>query len=73
VRRAFTGAFALDVDDGRPQQLDHGVVAGEVPAGLGDLAQLVVRGLDAVSGVRECPWMASFTIAVMIPAGSGER
>ncbi|MEQ4721698.1 hypothetical protein [Nonomuraea sp. B19D2] len=33
----------------QPQQLDHGVVAGEVPAGLGDVAQLVVQGLALLS------------------------
>ena len=36
----------LDVEDGQPQQLDHGVVVREVAAGLGDLAQLVVQALD---------------------------
>jgi len=45
--RALAGPLVLDVDDREPQQLDDGVVAGEVAAGLGDLAQLVVQGLDA--------------------------
>jgi hypothetical protein len=43
---ALAGPFVLDVDDGQPQQLDDGVVAGEVAAGLGDLAELVVQALD---------------------------
>jgi len=43
---AFAGALVLDVDDGQPQQLDHGVVVREVTAGLGDLAELVVQRLD---------------------------
>src|SRR5260221_12700979 len=44
---ALAGALVLDVDDRQPEQLDDGVVAGEVPAGLGDLPQLVVQALDA--------------------------
>jgi hypothetical protein len=44
---ALAGALVLDVDDREPQQLDDGVVAGEVAAGLGDLAELVVQRLDA--------------------------
>ena len=45
---ALAGALVLDVDDRQPQQLDDGVVAGEVAAGLGDLAELVVQALDAL-------------------------
>jgi hypothetical protein len=44
---ALAGPLVLDVDDGEPEQLDDGVVAGEVAAGLGDLAELVVQALDA--------------------------
>ena len=39
------GAFLLDVEDGQPQQLDHRVVAGEVPPVLDDLSELVVEAL----------------------------
>jgi hypothetical protein len=44
---ALAGSFVLDVDDGEPEQLDGGVVGRVVAAGLGDLAELVVQGLDA--------------------------
>src|SRR5258708_37064417 len=50
---ALAGALVLDVDDRQPEPLDDGVVAGEVPAGLGDLAHLVVRALAAVVGVEQ--------------------
>jgi hypothetical protein len=50
---ALARPFVLDVDDGEPEQLDDGVVAGEVAAGLGDLAELVVQALDAVGGVEQ--------------------
>ena len=43
---AFAGAFVLDVPDRQPQELDDGLVAGEVAAVLDDLAQLVVERLD---------------------------
>ena len=43
---AGPGALVLDVADGQPQQLDDGVVAGEVAAVLDDLAELVVQALD---------------------------
>jgi hypothetical protein len=43
---ALTGALVLDVDDGEPQELDDGVVVRVMPAGLGDLAELVVQTLD---------------------------
>jgi hypothetical protein len=41
---AGPGALVLDVADSQPQQLDDGVVAGEVAAVLDDLPQLVVQG-----------------------------
>jgi len=44
---ALAGALVLDVDDGEPEQLDGGVVGREVAPGPGDLAELVVQGLDA--------------------------
>jgi hypothetical protein len=50
---AFAGTLVLDVDDGQPEQLDHGVIAGEVASGFGDLAELVVQRLDAVGGVEQ--------------------
>ena len=43
---AGAGALVLDVADRQPQQLDHGVVVGEVSAVLDDLAELVVQRLD---------------------------
>jgi len=49
----LAGPLVFDLDDGQPEQLDDGVVAGEVRAGLGHLAQLVVQGLDAVGGVQQ--------------------
>ena len=52
--QALAGALVLDVDDGEPQELDDGVVAGGMPAGLGDLAELVVQALDAIGGVWPC-------------------
>ena len=52
---ALAGPLVLDVDDGEPQQLDDGVVAGEVASCLGDLAELVVQRLDAVGGVEHLP------------------
>ena len=42
---AFAGPLVLDVDDGQPQQLDHGIVGREVAAGLRHLAELVVQRL----------------------------
>jgi hypothetical protein len=33
-RQALAGALVLDVDDGQPEQLGDGVVAGEVAAAL---------------------------------------
>ena len=43
---SLSGSFVLDVSDGEPQQFDHGVVVGEVPSVLDDLAELVVERLD---------------------------
>lgn len=43
---AGAGALVLDVDDGEPDQLDDGVVGGELPTILDDLADLVVETLD---------------------------
>ena len=56
---AFSGAFVLDVADRQPQQLDDGVVVGEVAPVLDDLAELVVQRLDRIGGVddlAECGW-----------------
>ena len=50
---ALPGAFVLDVADGQPEQLDDGVVVGEMPAVLDDLPELVVQRLDAVGGVDD--------------------
>ena len=50
---AFAGSFVFDVADRQPEQLDHGVVVGEVAAVLDDLAQLVVQRLDRVGGVDD--------------------
>lgn len=46
--RALPGSFVFDVADREPEQLDHGVVGGEVAAVLDDLAELVVQRLDRV-------------------------
>jgi hypothetical protein len=40
-----------DVSDGEIEDLQHGVIGGEVPSGLGDLAQLVVDRFDGI-GIR---------------------
>ena len=50
---SLVGPFVLDVADRQPQELDGGVIAGEVAAVLGDLAQLVVQRLDGVGGVDD--------------------
>jgi len=42
----LAGAFVFDVADRQPQQLDRGVVGGEVPPILDDLPELVVQALD---------------------------
>ena len=42
---ALAGVLVLDVDDGQPQQLDHGVVAGEMAAVPGHLPELVIQAL----------------------------
>src|SRR5512135_1789808 len=44
---AFPCALVLDVDDGQPQQLDGGVIAGEMATVFGHLPELVVQALDA--------------------------
>jgi len=44
---------ASDVADAEVEQLDGGVVVGEVAAVLGDLAELEVDGLDGVGGVDD--------------------
>jgi hypothetical protein len=38
--RPGAGTFVLDVADGQPDQLDHGVIVQEVAAVLDDLAEL---------------------------------
>ena len=50
---SVAGAFVFDVADGQPEQLDHGVVVGEVAAVLDDLPELVVQRLDRVGGVDD--------------------
>jgi hypothetical protein len=52
---ALAGALVFDVADGQPEQLDHGVVGGEVPAILDDLPELVVQRLDRVGRSRWYP------------------
>ena len=49
---AFEAAFVLDVADCQPEQLDHGLVVGELATVAADLAQLVVERFDAVGGVH---------------------
>ena len=53
VCEALGGSFVFDVADGEPQEFDGGFFAGEMPAVLGDFAQLVVQGLDSVGGVHD--------------------
>ena len=56
---AVAGAFVFDVADGQPQQLDDGVVTGEVAAVLDDLAELVVQRLEALLSSGGCQWACS--------------
>jgi len=51
--RSGSGSLVFDVADRQPQQLDDRVVAGEVPAVLDDLAQLIVEAFDAVGRVDD--------------------
>jgi hypothetical protein len=53
----LAGAFVFDVADGQPQQLDRGVVVGEVPPILGDLAELVVQRLDGYLEPEKESWV----------------
>src|SRR5690606_32244156 len=46
-------ALAHDVAQGQPDQLGSRVIAGEVPPGLDDLAQLAVQTLDGIGGVDQ--------------------
>ena len=52
---AFSGSVAgtlvLDVADRQPQQLDRGLIVGEMSPRLGDFTELVVQRLDRVRGV----------------------
>jgi hypothetical protein len=50
------GVVALDAADVEVEEFDRGVVGGEVPAGLGDLAERVVEGLGGVGGVDDMSW-----------------
>src|SRR5690606_27977307 len=50
-----SGAFVLDVGDRQPDQLDHGVVGGELTPILYDLADLVVEALDRIRRVDDAP------------------
>ena len=51
---AVAGSFVLDVADRQPEQLDHGVVAGEETAVLDDLEEMTRRssGGKARNGVN---------------------
>lgn len=53
ARHSIGGSYFVgeDVAQGQPQELGGRLVAGEVPAGLDDLAQLHVQTLDGVGGV----------------------
>src|SRR5215212_2662253 len=48
----LAGVLDAEVAAAQVEQLDQGVVVGEVPAGLADLAELVVDALDHVRGVE---------------------
>jgi hypothetical protein len=47
------GPFLLGADEREPQQLERRVLGREVPAGLDDLAELPVDGLDRVRRVDD--------------------
>ena len=73
--RPRASAFVLDVADREPQQLDRGVVGGEVATALDDLAaELVVQGLDRVRGLddlAEFGWERGWV--ALAPGRGGER
>src|SRR3954452_14926269 len=48
----LAGVVDAEVAAAEVEQLDQGVVVGEVPSGLADLAELVVDALDHVGGVE---------------------
>lgn len=50
---AFGGSAVFDVADREPQELDGGVVVGEVSPVLRDFAQLVVQGFDRVRRIHD--------------------
>jgi transposase-like protein len=54
----LAAAGGADVADGEVEDLQHSVLGREVPAGLGDLAELVVEALDGV-GIRYEIWGTS--------------
>ena len=64
---SLPGPLVLDVTDREPQQLDYGIVVGEVASVLDDLAELVVStailmsSLVAMGGPR---WWPSKVLAV---------
>lgn len=45
---SVAGSFVFDVADREPEELDHGVVVGEVSAVIRDFAELKVQRLDRV-------------------------
>ncbi len=49
----FTSSVVSDIADGQVEDLEYGVTGGEMPAGLGDLAELIVQRLDGVGGVDD--------------------
>ena len=49
----FTSSVVSDIADGQVEDLQNGVVGGEMPAGFGDFAELIVQRLDSVGGVDD--------------------
>ena len=49
----FTSSVVSDIADGQVEDLQNGIVGGEMPAGFGDFAELIVQQLDSVGGVDD--------------------
>jgi hypothetical protein len=50
-----TLSLGADVADSEVDQFDSGFVTGEVSSSLGDLAELIVDGLDEIRDVDDLP------------------
>lgn len=49
----FSSSRVSDVANGQVEDLQHGVVGGEMSSGFGDFAKLIVQRLDGVGGVYD--------------------